>query len=66
MPNVLVYLVRHGETQENVDGIIQGQLDTKLNDTGRLQCAAVARALTSTSFAFAYTSDLARAKDVGT
>jgi broad specificity phosphatase PhoE len=27
-----VYIIRHGETQANSDGIIQGQLDTDLND----------------------------------
>lgn len=32
-----VIIVRHGETRENVQRIIQGQLDTPLNDCGRLQ-----------------------------
>jgi broad specificity phosphatase PhoE len=64
MPTVLVYLIRHAETQENASGIIQGQLDTELNESGRGQAATVALALQSTPFAFAYSSDLKRAKHV--
>ncbi|KAH7343272.1 hypothetical protein B0J17DRAFT_641683 [Rhizoctonia solani] len=33
--DLLVYVIRHGETNENRLGIIQGQMDTQLNDAGR-------------------------------
>ncbi|KAJ7217027.1 phosphoglycerate mutase-like protein [Mycena pura] len=61
MPFVRVYLVRHGETQENRDGVFQGQLDTELNETGVRQARLVADALRSVHFDAAYSSDLRRA-----
>lgn len=35
-------LVRHGESEGNVEGLIQGQLDKPLTDLGRVQARAVA------------------------
>jgi broad specificity phosphatase PhoE len=40
-----VYFVRHGETDWNRQGLIQGWTDTSLNDTGRDQAKAVGRSL---------------------
>lgn len=59
-----VYFVRHGETQSNRDGIIQGQLDTELNEEGREQAVLVANALGGIPFDYAFTSDLKRALSV--
>ena len=42
-----IYFVRHGETDWNKTGLIQGWTDTPLNDTGHAQARAVARALTT-------------------
>jgi len=56
-----LYLVRHGETDANKNGIIQGQTDTQLNNVGIGQAVLVAEALRSIPFDKAYTSDLARA-----
>ncbi|KAG6868824.1 hypothetical protein C0993_009706 [Termitomyces sp. T159_Od127] len=56
-----VYIVRHGETQENRDGIIQGQLDTALNAVGLEQARMVGEKLRSVPFEMAFTSDLSRA-----
>lgn len=64
MPRVLVYIVRHGETPENVAGIIQGQKDTVLNDAGEAQSKLAADALRDVPFDMAFTSDLRRARDV--
>ncbi|TFY66677.1 hypothetical protein EVG20_g4414 [Dentipellis fragilis] len=61
MAPVTVYIVRHGETEENRRGVVQGQLDTELNATGHAQAARVAEALRDVPFAAAYASDLARA-----
>jgi bisphosphoglycerate-dependent phosphoglycerate mutase len=59
-----IYIVRHGETEENRQGTIQGQLDTLLNVTGLAQSEAVAKALQSIPFEKAYSSDLRRAAKV--
>lgn len=58
-----IWLVRHGETQANVEGIFQGQTDSPLNDRGRRQAADVARALGTVHFDRIYASDLSRAAD---
>lgn len=59
-----VYLVRHGETDANRAGIIQGQLDTPLNDHGKEQARQLGVALHSTSFDAVFSSDLQRATAV--
>lgn len=55
-------IVRHGETAWNAEHRVQGQLDVALNDTGRAQAQAVARALLGERFAAIYSSDLSRAR----
>ena len=64
MAIVRVYIVRHGETRENRKGIMQGQLDTRLNAAGERQGVLVARALQTVPFTRAYSSDLTRASKV--
>jgi probable phosphoglycerate mutase len=44
-PNPLIYFARHGETDWNRDGRIQGQIDIPMNDAGHLQAKAVARGI---------------------
>ena len=58
-----LFLVRHGETDWNVEGRAQGQTDTRLNDTGYLQAERVASRLSSVTFVAAYSSDLSRVVD---
>lgn len=36
----LIYFVRHGQTDWNVEGRLQGQADTHINETGRRQASA--------------------------
>ena len=45
-PRPPIYFVRHGETDWNVKGMIQGWTDTPLNAKGHIQARAVAQALT--------------------
>lgn len=61
---VRVYIVRHGETQENRDGVIQGQRDTSLNATGLEQARMVGEALKDAKLGVAFSSDLSRAVKV--
>jgi len=61
---VFVYLVRHGETQENRDGIIQGQKDTLLNPTGETQVRSIGERFKGMTIDFLISSDLKRAISV--
>jgi len=61
-PIVKIYVVRHGETNENREGIIQGQMDTKLNEDGMQQAALVAERFKDVPLVAAFSSDLERAR----
>ena len=54
-------LIRHGETVENLAGIIQGHYNSELNECGIAQGRAVAERLKREMFDVFYTSDLKRA-----
>ncbi len=54
-------LTRHGETVENIDGIIQGHLPGKLSAKGIVQAEQLARRLKNEKLDFIYSSDLERA-----
>lgn len=58
----IVYLVRHGETDWNQDGRIQGHTDVPLNDRGRRQAAALAGRLAAVPLDVIHTSDLSRTR----
>lgn len=56
-----LWLLRHGETTSNRDGIFQGQLDSALTERGVEQAERTAARLALTPFRRIYSSDLARA-----
>ena len=58
-----VYLLRHGQTDWNAKGIIQGRYDVPLNDTGRAQARAAKEILDKVPFVAVYVSPLSRAKE---
>ena len=58
-----VLIVRHGETDHNARGIIQGQLDTHLNAQGIDQAELLAHHLKHHNITHAFTSDLSRAAE---
>lgn len=56
-----LYIIRHGETDLNKQGIIQGRgIDSDLNDTGRAQAAAFYAMYKDVPFDKVYTSALKR------
>jgi len=57
-----IIAVRHGETNENLAGIVQGQLYGTLSDTGLKQIVALAETLATETFDVCYCSDLERTR----
>lgn len=59
---MLLYLVRHGETESNRAGLALGRADVPLNERGLWQAGRLAEALAGEPFAAIYTSPLMRAR----
>lgn len=59
----MLYIVRHGQTDWNLNGQIQGQNDIPLNDTGRTQAYNVADKLARFNLEYIISSDLSRAAE---
>ncbi len=59
----MIYLIRHGQTDQNVAWKIQGQRDFPLNDTGAAQAEAAGESLRELGISFSkvYSSPLIRA-----
>ncbi len=58
-----LYLIRHGETEWNRIGRLQGQADVPLSDRGRRQAEALRPRLAALGIAGLYASDLSRARE---
>jgi len=56
-------IVRHGETIENREGVIQGHLHGTLSQLGKTQAKNIAKVLKNEKIDFIYSSDLTRAAD---
>lgn len=60
---MIIYLMRHGETEWNKRGCFQGQVDIPLNDYGRELARITAEALKDVKFEAAFCSPLLRAME---
>ena len=60
---MLIYLVRHGETDWNLNDKIQGSSDVPLNKTGMEQAKALGERLKGVKFDRVYCSPLRRARE---
>ncbi|HUS29085.1 MAG TPA: histidine phosphatase family protein [Kofleriaceae bacterium] len=60
-----LYLARHGETEWNAIGRLQGHTDVPLNERGRQQARELAAAVRTLGIGSVITSDLARARETG-
>ncbi|KAJ3834690.1 histidine phosphatase superfamily [Lentinula raphanica] len=58
-----IYILRHGETDENRAHIIQGQRDTLLNEAGRRQAALAKDVFKDVDLDIVFSSDLKRATE---
>lgn len=57
-----IYLVRHAQTDANLEGIVQGAHDSPINAFGELQSRELAKKLKNIKFDEAYSSNMIRAK----
>lgn len=60
---MILYLMRHGQTNWNKTGRLQGRTDIPLNDNGRLVAEMTREGLKDVPFDVAFTSPLIRAKE---
>lgn len=56
-------IARHGETDWNKLGVLQGWLDVPLNDLGRRQAVELATSFQSSGFSVVWSSPLARSRE---
>lgn len=57
-----VYLIRHGETDWNIQGKLQGHTDIPLNELGELQALKLKEKFEQQNFSAVFSSDLSRAR----
>jgi probable phosphoglycerate mutase len=63
MPTAQICIVRHGETDWNKSGILQGWLDVPINAHGRAQAVEMAQTFANQGFAAVWCSTLVRSSE---
>jgi 2,3-bisphosphoglycerate-dependent phosphoglycerate mutase len=58
-----ICVTRHGETDWNITGVLQGWIDVPLNENGRRQAYEMAEAFKASGFSCVWTSPLRRASE---
>lgn len=58
-----LYVLRHGQTDYNLEGKFQGQVDIEMNETGKKQVKKTAEQLKQIKFNKVFVSPLQRTKD---
>ncbi len=61
--NTTIYLIRHGQSQSNVEDVFAGHLDTPLSEFGKKQAELLKDYLLTQKIDAVYSSDLIRAKE---
>jgi len=65
-PEVRLYIIRHGQTEFNEAGRVQGIIDSRLTPAGIAQAKRAGSGLGHIVFTTAFSSDLSRQKDTAT
>ena len=52
----MIYIIRHGQTDWNVEGRYAGRIDVKLNEKGKKQAEEIRKKLENTKFDFVISS----------
>jgi broad specificity phosphatase PhoE len=63
MPDIVVYLVRHGRTHLNAEGVLRGHLDVPLDDQGHHQAQRLGQTFSAAKVEAVITSPLLRARE---
>ena len=63
MKNMLLYMIRHGESEANAGGYHSGQSCVHLTERGRRQAAATREIIKGISFDRLYVSDVLRTQE---
>ncbi|WP_310599490.1 histidine phosphatase family protein [Desulfobulbus sp.] len=66
MNTTKLYLIRHGETEQNKTGVLMGSTDTPLNDHGRLQALALRERINALEVDSIFASPLTRTVETAT
>ena len=61
MNTTKLYLIRHGETEQNKTGVLMGSTDTPLNEQGRLQALSLRERINALEVDAIFSSPLSRA-----
>lgn len=59
----MIYIVRHGQTDWNVEGRYAGRIDVKLNEKGKSQASEIRKKLENVKFDYVVSSPLIRARE---